>query len=65
MTPAQLRAALKRLGLSQRGFARLTGVNVRTVTRWLAGKRPRRWVRLLLEAWIREGGPPGRRGNDS
>jgi DNA-binding transcriptional regulator YiaG len=38
MTPAQYRAAIKRLGLSQRQAARLLGVNDRTSRRWALGK---------------------------
>jgi DNA-binding transcriptional regulator YiaG len=37
MTPDQLRIAIDRLSLSQRGAARLLGVNERTVRKWIAG----------------------------
>ena len=37
MTPAELRAALADLGLSQVGFARLARVDPRTVRKWVAG----------------------------
>ena len=37
MTPAELRAALADLGLTQSGFARLARVDPRTVRRWVAG----------------------------
>lgn len=39
MTPADLRAALSRLGLSQSEAARRCGVDPRTMRRWLAGDR--------------------------
>jgi transcriptional regulator with XRE-family HTH domain len=59
MTPLQLRAALKRLKMSQRAFAKLVRVNRRTVTRWAAGDTPiPSMIRLLLEAWTREGCAP-------
>jgi DNA-binding transcriptional regulator YiaG len=69
MTPSQFRTALKRLKLSQRAFAKLVRYDRRTVTRWAAGEiRIPNVVRLLLEAWTREGcipaeykpGRPGR-----
>jgi transcriptional regulator with XRE-family HTH domain len=34
MTSNQFRAALKRLGLSQRGFAKLVGYDERTSRKW-------------------------------
>jgi transcriptional regulator with XRE-family HTH domain len=34
MTSNQFRAALKRLGLSQRGFAKLVGHDERTTRKW-------------------------------
>lgn len=58
MTPAQLRDALARLGLSQTGAARLMGVDARTVRYWAAGEReipaP---VEKLLECWEKNGLP--------
>jgi DNA-binding transcriptional regulator YiaG len=39
MTPAELRAAIADLGMTQVGFARVAGVNPATVRRWLAGSR--------------------------
>lgn len=39
MTPADLRSALSRLGLSQSEAARRCGVDPRTMRRWLAGHR--------------------------
>ncbi len=38
MTTNQFRAALSRLGLSQRGASRIFGVNERTVRRWALGE---------------------------
>jgi len=40
MTPAQLRAALARLGLTQVGAARILRANPRSMRKWLAGDRP-------------------------
>ena len=37
LTPAQFRATLDRLGISQAGCARLLDINRRTVTRYLSG----------------------------
>jgi hypothetical protein len=39
-TPRQLRAALSKRGITQQGFARLTGRNPRTVRRWCDERRP-------------------------
>lgn len=39
MTPAQLHAARKRLGLSQSELAEALGVDYRTVGRWERGER--------------------------
>jgi transcriptional regulator with XRE-family HTH domain len=38
MTPAELRAILARLGLSQTQAARRIGVGLRTVNRWVRGE---------------------------
>ncbi len=51
MTPAEVRASLARLGLSQSKAARVIGVNPRTVRNWCA--EPQRapvpaYIRLLL-----------------
>lgn len=53
MIPAQLRAALKRLGLTQVAAAQVIGVAPRTVRQWLAGDRriPEPAARLLA-LWI-------------
>lgn len=40
MTAAQLRTALKSLGLSQAGGARFLGVDARTMRRWCAEPGP-------------------------
>ena len=37
LTPAQFRATLDRLGISQAGCARVLDINRRTVTRYLSG----------------------------
>jgi hypothetical protein len=37
MTPKQLRAALAHIGLSQRGAARLPGIDERTMRKYIAG----------------------------
>ncbi len=39
MTAADFRATLSTLGLTQRGLARLLGVDERTVRKWCAGDR--------------------------
>jgi DNA-binding transcriptional regulator YiaG len=38
MTPAELRASLTRLNLSQVGAARLLNVDPRTMRRWISGE---------------------------
>jgi len=54
MTATQLRAALKRLGLSQVAAAARLGVAPRTMRYWVAGERriPEP-VAILLRTWIR------------
>jgi DNA-binding transcriptional regulator YiaG len=54
MTPKQLRAALRRLGLSQVAAADALGVAARTVRTWLKGTRamPEPAARLLL-TWLK------------
>jgi DNA-binding transcriptional regulator YiaG len=50
MTPTQIKAARKALGLSTGGFARALGGDPRTVRRWEDGtKQPPGPVILLLE----------------
>lgn len=53
MTPADFRAALDRLELSQSEAARRLGVDPRTVRRWIAGDRriPGPVVELL-RTWL-------------
>jgi DNA-binding transcriptional regulator YiaG len=50
MTPAEFRAALDRIGLTQAGAARLLGVDPRTARKWACGERdlPEPARRLLL-----------------
>lgn len=49
MTAGEFRTALGRVGESQRGFARLVGVDERTVRRWISGSAEvPLWVPLLL-----------------
>lgn len=38
MTARQFKAAIKKLGISQRSYAKHLGVNERTVRRWVSGK---------------------------
>ena len=54
MTPKLLRAALKRLGLTQVAAADALGVAARTVRTWLQGTRaiPEPAVRLL-QTWLK------------
>ncbi|MDP2322589.1 MAG: helix-turn-helix domain-containing protein [Gammaproteobacteria bacterium] len=55
MTPTQLRAALTKAGLSQRGAARLLGIDERTMRRYCAGDLPvPRVVELALREVARE-----------
>lgn len=49
MTPADLRALLHTLDLSQPKAAEMIGVGFRTLNRWCSpGGRPPRWVSLAL-----------------
>ena len=55
MTPAEIKAARKRLGLYQCDLASLLGVHMRTVRRWEAGHCPiSRPAALLLEGLLRD-----------
>lgn len=45
MSPAQLRSEISNLGLTQREFAEVTGVDERTVRRWVLGER-------RVPAWV-------------
>lgn len=51
LTPAQFRATLDRLGISQAGVARTLDINRRTVTRYLSGTL----VVTPLVAWALKG----------
>ncbi len=54
LTPKQLRAALRRLGLNQVAAAKQLGVDPRTVRRWLAGDRKiPEPVTILLGLWLK------------
>src|SRR5215471_12818582 len=66
MRPAEVRAALAQLGLSQGEAARLLGVRLRTMQRWVSGRPPmaepaaralRAWCRLAERglAWRTDG----------
>ena len=48
MTPADLRVALDRLGMTQVGFAEHCGTKPRTVRRWLAGDPIPGWVGVVI-----------------
>lgn len=49
ITPIDVKAIRKRLGLSQEGFARLLGVSVSTVRNWEQNRRqPRGAAQMLL-----------------
>ena len=55
MSPAQLRTALKRLGLTQTAAAHRLGVDPRTVRKWVNKERgiPEP-VALLIRVWLKE-----------
>jgi DNA-binding transcriptional regulator YiaG len=55
MTAKQLRAALKRLGLSQVAAAAQLGVAPRTMRYWIAGERriPEP-AAILLRTWVKD-----------
>ena len=51
MTPAQLKAHRRRLGLTQAALAKALGVTLSAVEKWEGGQRPiSRVVELALEA---------------
>jgi transcriptional regulator with XRE-family HTH domain len=52
MTPADLRATAKALGLSGRGLAAALGYNERTYRRWLAGGPMPKSLPLACEALL-------------
>jgi len=55
VTPHQLRAALKRLKVSQMEASRRLGVDPSTVRRWLSGaRRIPEPVAILLRIWLRK-----------
>ena len=54
MTPADLRAALAALELTQGGFARLVRVDARTVRRWVAGDREIPGPVIAIVEWLTE-----------
>jgi transcriptional regulator with XRE-family HTH domain len=57
MTPADFRAALTRLGLSQAEAARRIGVTSMAVAHWLAGRRPvPKYAVALLNSWSNQQG---------
>lgn len=54
MTPNDFTAALDDFGLSQKAFARLTGMHTTTVSRWATGVLPvPLWAERLMDAWGR------------
>lgn len=66
MTAAELRSALARVGHSQRGFAAYTGVNERTVRRWIDGEQDvPKWVGVMLLLLERLQMPARRRNTKS
>ena len=53
MTPKQLRAAIKRLGLTQVAAARALGIAARTMRQWVAGDaRIAEPAARLLAGWL-------------
>jgi hypothetical protein len=66
MTPNQLRTALARLGLSQRGAARLLGIDERTMRKYVAGDLviPELLVWALRGLSQREQDSPDNEGDD-
>jgi len=55
MTPKELREAIERLGLSQRGFARTIGVSDRAVRRWIVpGSRVPDIVAVVASLLLRQ-----------
>lgn len=49
--PMDLRAYLSRMGFTQIGFAKLLGINDRTVRRWLSGETAiPKWVDLIINS---------------
>lgn len=59
LTPDELRIELHRARISHRTFARLTGADIRTVSRWLKGGQGNDippWVPLVLTLLTLHGG---------
>lgn len=52
MTGAQLKRALKRVGLTQRVFARAIDISERQVRRWVAGDSPVPRVVQYALLWV-------------
>ena len=58
MTPAELKAARRRLGLTQRALGEALGVSRVTIARWEAGLHPLpRAVGLLLNRMLKDSPP--------
>jgi len=66
VTRQQLRATIKRLGISQVETSRRLGVDPSTVRRWLSGaRRIPEPVAILLRTWLTERPRRGRRPRGS
>ena len=62
MTPAEVLAARRELGLSQRALARFLGVGFRTVQRWEYGQQDIPEMASMLLAWLAWDERPEREG---
>ncbi|MGI9436007.1 MAG: helix-turn-helix domain-containing protein [Geminicoccaceae bacterium] len=49
MTPDELRAQIKRLGMTHEDLAYELGINDRTIRRWIAGSTP---IPKWLASWL-------------
>jgi DNA-binding transcriptional regulator YiaG len=57
MTRAQLRKAVRDLGLTQQALAHRLGVHVRSVKKWFGGERRiSEPVAILIRTWLKERG---------